>query len=174
MKLFSENSDLDQCSNSLECRLWTKIRPPGTLRWRCVCGCSEAPGTYNMYLGRDLSLWRVSFDSFENGEFFWRRWLRGQALKHPLCGIRQWGLEFTKHGLERWPVSVGWKKKLLEIWVSGVCHVFFLRTYEVAQNQWTFSSWSSLKKQPVMNFVGLFFSRWIRIPDYDMNPLVAR
>ena len=133
MKLFSENSDLDQCSNSLE--------TPGTLRW----GCSEAPGTYNMYLGRDLSLRHVTFDSFENGGFFLRRWLRGQALKHPLCGIRQWGLEFTKHGLERWLVSVGWKKKLLEIWVSGVCHVFFLRN-EVAQNQWTFSSWSSLKR----------------------------
>ena len=56
---------------------------------------------------------------------------------------------------------------------QGFFYAFFLRN-EVAQNQWTCSSWSPLKRQPAMNFVGLFFGRWIRIPDHDMNPLVAR
>lgn len=43
--------------------------------------------------------------------FFLRRWLRGQALKHPLCGIRQWGLEFTKHGLRKVAGFGWWEEK---------------------------------------------------------------
>lgn len=35
----------------------------GNLALTLRFGCSEAPGTYNMYLGRDLSLWHVTFAS---------------------------------------------------------------------------------------------------------------
>lgn len=94
LKLFSENSDLDQCSNSLE--------TPGTLRWRCI---AVAPRL--LVRTTCTSVGTSAFDmspstALKMGSFFGGADFVGKRLNTLYAESVSEDLNSPNMGLERW------------------------------------------------------------------------